>query len=241
MTGTARGFFLAIAAFHSESTRAVLHPGHLHRTMEDLIAGAETDARSKGLDWELFLQGKYALVALADDLALHTDWDHSETWNSYLLELRHFNTSFAGQEFFDRLARLRQQLSGVQDPTLREQVLGVMEIYYTCLQLGFRGRLRGGTPGEAEGIINSIAALLWPGGAAALRSRVCPEAYAEGGNSRIHQRGRLWWWPIPIATLLAIGVWFAFSVGQIGAVNQAIDDLGDDPVAELEDSEGDRR
>ena len=234
MTGCARGFFLAIAAFHSESTRAVLHPGHLHRAMEDLIAGAETDARSKGLDWELFLQGKYALVALADDLALHTDWDHSETWNSYLLELRHFNTSFAGQEFFDRLARLRQQLSGVQDPTLREQVMGVLEIYYTCLQLGFRGRLRGANPGEVDGIINSISALLWPGGAAALRNRVCPEAYLEPTRSRIQQRGRLWWWPIPTAIVLGISVWFVFSIGQMNRVKKAVDIIDSEANAQAD-------
>ena len=226
MTRCAREFFLAIAAFHSESTRAMLHPGHLHRTLEDLLVGAESEARSRGLDWDLFLQLKYALVALADDLALHTDWDHSETWNSYLLELRHFNTSFAGQEFFDRLARLRQQLSGVQDPSLREQVLGVVEVYYTCLQLGFRGRMRRAAPGEAEGVVNALAALLWPGGTQALRSRAFPEAYTQAGRSRIHQRGRLWWWPIPVAAIAAVGLWFVFSASQISRRNSAIERLG---------------
>src|SRR5688572_29670317 len=156
MTGAFRGFFLAIAAFRSESTRARLHPGQFHRTLEDLIAGAETTARATGLDWNLFLTAKYAAVALADDLALHSDWDHAEQWNRYLLELRHFNTSFAGQEFFERLQRLRQQLAGVQDPGLREQVVGTLEIYYTCLRLGFRGRYRSAPPGELDGLANSL-------------------------------------------------------------------------------------
>src|SRR5262245_53456129 len=98
MTGAFRGLFLTIAAFHSESTRAVLHPGQFHRTLEEFLAGAETTARAAGLDWTLFQQAKYAAVALADDLALHGDWDHSEQWNRHLLEQRHFNTSFAGQE-----------------------------------------------------------------------------------------------------------------------------------------------
>lgn len=223
MTSCARGFFLAIAAFHSETTRATLHPGHLHRTFEDLLAGAESEARASGLDHELFQHVKYALVALADDLALHTDWDHAEAWAGYLLELRHFDTSFAGQEFFDRLARLRQQLAGVQDPTLREQVLGALEVYYTALQLGFRGRLRGGSVAEAEGIVNGLYGVLWPAGEKGLRQRVWPEAYTQGGRSRILSRGRFWWWPIPAASLAAIALWFVFSWSQMGRVDDIVD------------------
>jgi type IV/VI secretion system ImpK/VasF family protein len=225
MTGAFTGFFLVIAAFHSESTRAGLHPGQFHRTLEDLLTGAETPARAAGLDWNLFLQAKYAAVALADDLALHSDWDHSEQWNRYLLELRHFNTAFAGQEFFERLAKLRQQVAGVQDPALREQVLGALEVYYTCLRLGFRGRYRSAPPGEVEGLANSVLALLWPHGDKGMRQRIWTDAYRDAARGKVLYRQLLWWWWIPASFLVAIALWFVFSASQTRRVSRIVEEL----------------
>ncbi|MCC6785368.1 MAG: DotU family type IV/VI secretion system protein [Planctomycetes bacterium] len=220
MTGAFRGLFLAIAAFHSETTRARLHPGQFHRTLEDLLAGADAQARASGLEPNLWQQAKYAAVALCDDLALHGDWDHAEQWNRHLLELRHFNTSFAGQEFFDRLARLRQQLGGVQDSALREQVLGVIEVYATCMRLGFRGRCRNAPPGELEQIVNATTQLLLPQGGSA--SRVWDEAYRDAPKGRILYRRLLWWWPIPLSAAAAVAVWFLLSAAQARRVDQAV-------------------
>lgn len=227
MTGAFRGFFLAIAAFHSESTRAQLQPGQFHRTLEDLLVGAETSARASGLDWNLYLTAKYAAVALADDLALHSDWDHAEQWNRFLLELRHFNTSFSGQEFFERLNRLRQQLAGVQDPGLREQVLGTLEIFYTCLRLGFRGRYRSAPPGELDALANSLLQLLWPQAGKPGRGRTWADAYRESVKGRILYGARFWWWPIPASIAVAVGLWFVFSAKQTSRVGKIVEQMGD--------------
>jgi type IV/VI secretion system ImpK/VasF family protein len=227
MTGAFRGFFLVIAAFHSESTRAGLHPRQFHGTLEELLAGAETSARAAGVDWNLFLEAKYAAVALADDLALHSDWDHAEQWNRHLLELRHFNTAFAGQAFFERLQRLRQQLAGVQDPGLREQVFGALEIYYTCLKLGFRGRYRGAAAsGEMETVETSVLTLLWPQGEKAARQRAWADAYRDPTRGKILYSRLLWWWPIPVSAVAAMGLWFLFSWSQMRRVRQITDDVG---------------
>lgn len=236
MTSAFRGFFLAIAAFHSESTRAQLQPGQFHRTLEDLLVGAETSARAAGLDWNLYLTAKYAAVALADDLALHSDWDHAEQWNRFLLELRHFNTSFAGQEFFERLNRLRQQLAGVQDPGLREQVLGTIEVFYTCLRLGFRGRYRSAPPGELDALANSLLQLLWPQGGKPGRGRTWADAYREAVKGRILYGARFWWWPIPASMALAVGLWFVFSAKQTSRVGKIVEQMGD--VASDRESSG---
>jgi type IV/VI secretion system ImpK/VasF family protein len=225
VTSAFRAFFLAIAAFHSESTRAKLDPGQFHRTLEEQLAGADAQAQSSGIDMNLYQQAKYAAVALADDLALHSDWDHAQQWNRYLLELRHFNTSFAGQEFFERLGRLRQQLAGVQDPGLREQVIGTMEVYYTCLKLGFRGRYRGAQQAEIENFANSILMLLWPQGPQGMRQRVWADAYREPGRGRILYGQLLWWWWIPASFVAAVALWFIFSARQVSRVNTMVEQV----------------
>lgn len=220
LTGCFRPLFLAVAAFHSESTRSKLHPGHLHRTLEELLAGADATARAAGLDWNLYQQAKYAAVALADDLALHTDWDHAREWNRYLLEKRHFDSSFAGQEFFDRLNRLRQTVAGVQDPLLREQALATLEIYATCLRLGFRGRYRGGpATGEIDGLANGALGILLPQGEKAARHRAWTEAYGVAPKGRVLGRRMFWWWPIPVVIVAAVGLWFFTSIRLSRAID----------------------
>jgi type VI secretion system protein ImpK len=227
-TGALRAYLLAVSAFHSESTRARLDPAQLHRTLEQLLAGHEAETRARGDDWELYLETKYALVALADDLALNGDWDHAETWGRWLLELRHFNTSFAGAEFFDRLHRLRQRLAGVQDPRLRQQVLATLEVYYTCLRLGFRGRYRGAHAGELESVVAALQALLWPAGEKGLRQRVWSEAYTtDAGQGRVARRRRLWWWPVPASLVAAVLLWFLFSWTQTRRVDEIVRQAGE--------------
>ena len=226
-TAPASDYFLAIAAFNSAATRARIDAAGLHATLEDLLAGYEHRARASGLDWDLFTQAKYALVSLADDLGLHSDWDHAESWNRYLLELRHFNTSFAGAEFFDRLQRLRQRLSTTHEPALREQVLGALEVYYTCLKLGFRGRYRGSRGGEIEQVENGLLGLLWPHGEAGVRNHAWPDAYSGSGQGQIARRVRLWWWPIPLAALIGVATWFGMSYMQVRHVDQLLDKTDD--------------
>jgi len=240
LTGAFRPFFLAIAAFHSEATRSRLHPGQFHRTLEELLSGADTQARSSGADPTLFREAKYAAVALADDLALHSDWDHAEQWNRYLLEQRHFKTSFSGQEFFERLARLRQQLAGVQDPSLREQVLGTLEVYFTALRLGFRGRYRTAGQGELDGVANSVLGLLLPQGDKAARHRAWGDAYREAAKGRVLYRRVYWWWPIPASLAAAVALWFVLSAGQSKRVEGMVREVGTGASAAGADEESER-
>lgn len=231
LTGAFRPFFLAISAFHSESTRSRLQAGQLHRTLEEILAGADATARASGLDGGTYQQAKYAVIALADDWALHSDWDHAREWNRYLLEKRHFNSAFAGQEFFDRLNRLRQTHAGVQDPLLREQVAGALEVYGTCLRMGFQGRFRNtqGAQQQLEGMSNGVLGILLPQGIKSVRDRAWIDAYADGQSGRIVSRRFLWWWPIPLGIALSIVLWF-FVAGRLSSEIERFDDKVNDRV-----------
>jgi type IV/VI secretion system ImpK/VasF family protein len=231
LTAAARGFFLAVAALHSESTRSTLNPAQFHAALEQQLAGFEAEARSGGADASLLAEAKYALVALADDLALHIDWDHRQVWSHYLLELRHFGTAFGGANFFTRLRGLQQRIAGTHDPALREQTLGALEIFLTCLRLGFRGQFRNAPQQALDQEVAALQQILTPGDSRS-RARAWPEGYAGSGTGRIVRRGRLWWWPIPAAAGAAILLWYVFSWVQIGRVDDAVRKLGGAPAAE---------
>lgn len=81
---------------------------------------------------------QYAFVALVDELLLFSDWSGRDTWQRRPLEVSLFGTRIAGE----RLVQDIEDLLRLRDPAQRE--LGL--IYLHCLNLGFRGRLRG--PGE---------------------------------------------------------------------------------------------
>jgi type IV/VI secretion system ImpK/VasF family protein len=88
---------------------------------------------------------EYALAATADEILINSRWTHAREWEEgdNLMEFRKFHTRVAGVEFWERLKKV---------PDSRPEVL---EIYYACLCLGFRGVLRG----DAEGFRRDRQAL----------------------------------------------------------------------------------
>jgi type VI secretion system protein ImpK len=73
---------------------------------------------------------KYALVSLVDELISTSAWEQRYQWMGQPLQLQYFNEHLAGEGFFKRLADLRQSGS---------QYVHILEVYYTCIQLGFSG------------------------------------------------------------------------------------------------------
>jgi type VI secretion system protein ImpK len=78
----------------------------------------------------------YALVALADEMALGMSESVRRYWMANMLQLRYFNENVAGEGFFQKLDAIRR------DPRRTD----VLQVYYLCLLLGFQGRyaVRGG-------------------------------------------------------------------------------------------------
>lgn len=88
------------------------------------------------IDPNVVNEAKYAVVAFIDEKVLSSAWAGRSTWMGRPLQLEYFGEHLAGENFFHRLARLRQG---------GERSVDVLEVYYTCLQLGFEGmyRMRG--------------------------------------------------------------------------------------------------
>jgi len=99
----------------------------------DLLAGLDTAGREHGFTKDAVDQAKYALVALIDEVVLASKSGLREEWLRRPLAAELFSEFNAGEEFFQRLEQLSR--GGRLDP----QTLGVLEVYATCLSLGFRG------------------------------------------------------------------------------------------------------
>ena len=101
--------------------------------VEDLLAQLERGAASAGCDVEQRRDLKFALVAFLDetilspanDFPLRTDWEQNP------LQLAHFNEHLAGVKFFEKLELMLGDA---------EANLDVIEVYYFCLLLGYKGK-----------------------------------------------------------------------------------------------------
>ncbi len=112
------------------------HPEQLHRRMCGLIDGLKRRATEAGFSAVDADEMAYAIVALADEIALEQPGPLRDFWMSRSLQLVYFRENVAGEGFFARLGKLQG------DPRRGD----VVRVYLLCLLFGFRGkyRVRGG-------------------------------------------------------------------------------------------------
>lgn len=107
----------------------------LRGKIANLVATFEQRAQGAGYSPGHSAQAKYAMLALLDEIVLTSNWGLKAAWLAQPLQMQHFGSFNAGEEFFTRLDAIR----GSQDP----QKYDVAEIFYLSLALGFRGRYGG--------------------------------------------------------------------------------------------------
>ncbi len=107
-------------------------PEQLRSKIDELFRTLETRARQSDVPEPHVADAKYAMVAYIDEMLLSSDWAAvKDVWAGRPLQLEYFNEFAAGENFFEKLTRYR----GVEEP----KKLDVLETYYTCLALGFKG------------------------------------------------------------------------------------------------------
>ncbi len=91
----------------------------------------------------------FAACAFADEAILASSWPGRMEWMRRKLQQERFNTSNAGEEFYERLAKLCDKLPQGQldmsifdnlDQSADQGRREALEVYATCLTLGFRGK-----------------------------------------------------------------------------------------------------
>ncbi len=108
----------------------------VHDRLRGFVESMRGRAREQGLSGRDADDMAYAIVALADELAMGKPDPLRGYWMSRPLQLAFFNETLAGEGFFTRLNDLRR------DPRRSD----VLRVYYQCLLLGFQGKyaIRGG-------------------------------------------------------------------------------------------------
>ena len=119
----------------------------LRERTRKLLRRAERDAQDAGYDRDDTREATFAVVAFLDETIQGSSWSDREQWLAQPLQLEMYDRNDAGEEFFARLDALRGAVSEHAD---------VLEVYYLCLALGFRGRYEFLPPGEHRDLVSAV-------------------------------------------------------------------------------------
>lgn len=126
-------------------------PQVFRQKIYDFLDKFEASARKKGFASEDIHEAKYAYCALIDETimtAQEPEFDSlKNAWELNPLQLALFGSQVAGDEFFERLDRLRET---------GEQRLPALEVYHYAMLLGFQGRYRLEAPEKIRYLISRL-------------------------------------------------------------------------------------
>lgn len=189
--------------------------GVLKSKVLDMFDKFENNSRKIGVDNEKVRLAKFALVAFLDETIISSDWSEKNEWLSEPLQIKLFDTFNAGEEFFTNMSTLRQRTSANKD---------VLEIYYLCLSLGFKGKYQLQSPENLRRIIDDLNIELHP---EAYRSidLLSPNGKPRQSIVQTVKTGLpLWIYPVgAIVILLIFYVILSFSIS--GKLDDAMDIL----------------
>lgn len=145
----------------------------------------------------------YAVVALADELALNGPSEVSQYWMNHMLQMAYFNENLAGERFFDHMNTAKAANN-----------YDVLRVYYLCLLFGFKGK-HGVRDGEVDlgDIITSVRYALAKGGfdepdALSPRAERPREAMATAEKNY-----KLFWLPIGgVGLAVILYIWLSASI-----------------------------
>ncbi len=174
----ANGVFESILSFRQRLRKGFDVPlPELRRDMQvifdEMDIAAQHDARLSRVYQD---QGKYILAGFVDDVVTNSEWRYAYDWKNHLLEDQYFGSAIAGE----RIPEIIQEVTGSTEE------VGLAELLFVILALGFRGRFEEGT-GELEALRTRLYRLM-PNRLAEGESRIVPDAY---GHTEVSSARRL--------------------------------------------------
>ena len=128
--------FNALIQFRALDSTSAVSPQMPYQRLMGFIDQMIANDRQASYEEADVVDMAYAIVALADEYALHKAGSIRDFWMQRPLQLHYFNENLAGEGFFHRLNAL------MNDPRRSD----VLRVYYVRLLLGFQGQfaIRGG-------------------------------------------------------------------------------------------------
>lgn len=127
----------------------IIKPSHdIRQLVERLLEEMEQRGISLRYSERQVVAVKFALVAFVDETLLSNEFPLREEWEKVPLQLQYFEEHLAGHTFFARLDALLKNVEAEAD---------VVEVYYLCLLLGFKGRYKMGEERQLAEIIRNTA------------------------------------------------------------------------------------
>lgn len=108
----------------------------LHKAVLDELNAYKRTMANASVDMDHARVAHYIICATIDDVVLATDWGGNSMWRSQSV-LSHFHRDVRGGEYFYEMLEDRHR-----DPGSNRDLL---MLFYLCLSLGFKGRLRRNT------------------------------------------------------------------------------------------------
>lgn len=134
-----------------QASSALGDPDQLRRNVKGVLNQCESEAQEAGFGTDAIEQAKFAVVALVDETILSSSWSGTNQWMKTPLQLEFYDQFDAGEVFFDRLDELAER---------PEENAQILEVYYLCMTLGFKGKYQLQEQGRLRELIESIAQTL---------------------------------------------------------------------------------
>lgn len=175
--------YMELIAYVAYFLRSVDAKQPLYETVKGevdrLITESYRHFESGGFSPEDYDMARFAVFAWIDEAILNSGWKEKGRWQGELLQRVHYQTTDAGEHFYDRLN------------TVSLQQRDVREVYYLCLAMGFTGRhCHPGDEFLLAQLKNSNLKLLTGSSAAPPsldRTVLFPEAYTDSGKKELPQ------------------------------------------------------
>lgn len=123
----------------------------LRPAVAGLLAAMEQRASTLRYNERQVKAVKFALAAFVDETMMSTSFPLRDEWEKYPLQLEYFGEHLAGVNFFEKLEESLKNIESEAD---------VVEVYYLCLLLGFKGKYKIYMEDQLQGVIDRTAAEL---------------------------------------------------------------------------------
>jgi type VI secretion system protein ImpK len=131
-------------------------PDEIRKKINSLLERLVREGEETGFSQQAIQESRFAVVSLLDETILTSQWSGRDSWFKNPLQMEHFGINKAGEVFFDRLARLREDVG---------QNRAALEVYYDVLAMGFEGKYKLFGPEKVEALLEELSRDLTGGSA----------------------------------------------------------------------------